>query len=436
MGTARDLVLGIGGAILAGVVTLPEARSEDVFRVTGVARDDVLNIRVAPKLGAAVVGKVPADARDIVRVGECQAWCRVRYGSVEGWVDRRFLAPDAVSSSAEPQAAPSDDPIGDCNSHDNARKLTGCLTVITKTELPRAALAIAHSRLSDTYFEAGRLDAAVDHRAKAVHLQPDDTAYKLRLGQAHAFRAELRVQNGNIDGALADFTAMIEQGASTPEIYLARGSIYVQRKDYDSAIADLQMVAQLQGETEAFRRALAQVYEQRAAEHLLSKKLDAAIRDFGEAIKFAPSRDMLFLHRAAAHLAKGDLDSAGQDYVRAAEINPYNSETSIRRGQLARVRGLPHRALVHFGGALKQNPTNVTALMLRGLTHEELADFGEALADYRAVLKIDPSHRLAKMSLDRLKPTQPTAVSRKASDQVGPRAKQGCLVFNEQTFCN
>ena len=414
----------------------PEAGSEEVFRVIGVARGDVLNIRVVPKLGAAVVGQVPADATEIVRIGECKAWCRVRYGAVEGWVDRRFLAPKARSPSAEPHLASSSDPIGDCNSNDNARKLAGCSTVITNTELPATTLAIAHSRLSDNHLEARKLDAAVDHRAKAVHLEPADTAYKLRLIQAHALRAALRSDNGDIEGALADYTEVINQGPASPAIYLARSSIYVQRKDYDGAIADLQMVAQLQGESEAFRRALARLYEQRAAEHLLSKRLDAAIRDFGEAIKLDPSRDALFLHRAAAHLARSDLDSAGQDYVKAAEINPHSTETSIRRGELARARGLPHRALVHFADALKQNPTNVTALMLRGLTHEELAEFDDALADYRAVLKVDPSHKLAKMSLDRLRPTPPAAASRKASDQVGPRAKQGCFVFNEQTFCN
>lgn len=86
-------------------VTAPLARpsaqsagTEGFFAVKGVAPNDVLNMRDAPN-GNQVVGKIPPGARGVVglgpRVKDQGTWAQVRYGDVTGWVNVRFLAPDA-----------------------------------------------------------------------------------------------------------------------------------------------------------------------------------------------------------------------------------------------------------------------------------------------------------------------------------------------------
>lgn len=92
-----------------------EADGPDFYAVTGVAADDVLNIRAAPSTGAARLGEIPPDGHGIKNLGcrggpgfavwermsEAQRrqaaqrrWCRIRYGDVEGWVAGRFLKED------------------------------------------------------------------------------------------------------------------------------------------------------------------------------------------------------------------------------------------------------------------------------------------------------------------------------------------------------
>jgi uncharacterized protein YgiM (DUF1202 family) len=91
-----------------------EADGPDFYRVSGVAADDVLNIRAEPTSQATKVGSIPPNA-DCVRNLGCQGglslqefttlnqveqarrlqqnprWCQIQYQGIKGWVAGRYL---------------------------------------------------------------------------------------------------------------------------------------------------------------------------------------------------------------------------------------------------------------------------------------------------------------------------------------------------------
>ena len=91
-----------------------EADGPDFFAVTGVATDDVLNIRERPQAQAPKLGEIPPDGVCIRNLG-CQGgltfqefnelseeqkarrvrehprWCKIEYRSMTGWVAGRYL---------------------------------------------------------------------------------------------------------------------------------------------------------------------------------------------------------------------------------------------------------------------------------------------------------------------------------------------------------
>lgn len=82
----------IGGA--RSVSATQEYILPALFDVTGVAADDVLNIRARPDGRAEIIGKLAHDARDVEVVAHDRTgrWARVNTRERSGWVALRYLA--------------------------------------------------------------------------------------------------------------------------------------------------------------------------------------------------------------------------------------------------------------------------------------------------------------------------------------------------------
>ena len=75
----------------------PSLHAPGYYRVRGVARRDVLNVRRGPSEGEAAVASIPPNGRRVEITGACQGeWCPVRYRRVTGWVHGFYLAEEAA----------------------------------------------------------------------------------------------------------------------------------------------------------------------------------------------------------------------------------------------------------------------------------------------------------------------------------------------------
>ena len=69
----------------------PDYRLPGLFDVTGVAADDMLNLRERPDSSAPIIGRIAPNARNIEVVEEAGGWGRVNVTETSGWVSMRFL---------------------------------------------------------------------------------------------------------------------------------------------------------------------------------------------------------------------------------------------------------------------------------------------------------------------------------------------------------
>lgn len=91
------MVLALAGPALS------ETSVPSLFRVTGVASNDVLNIRDQPSARSAILSAYPFDATGIEVVGynETGRWAKVGLGERNGWVSARFLSPDGRAAALQ-----------------------------------------------------------------------------------------------------------------------------------------------------------------------------------------------------------------------------------------------------------------------------------------------------------------------------------------------
>ena len=87
-------------AILAGLFALPGLlwAEPSYQRVTGVAPNDVLNLRAEPAADSADIGDLAHDARAIEVLGynEDGSWARIGMAEGAAWVSTRFLTEDTI----------------------------------------------------------------------------------------------------------------------------------------------------------------------------------------------------------------------------------------------------------------------------------------------------------------------------------------------------
>lgn len=86
--TALALTLAVATPALA----TQEYSLPTLFDVSGVAADDVLNIRADPDAQAPIIGTLAPDAQAIEVIDERGGWARVNAGEGAGWVSMRYLA--------------------------------------------------------------------------------------------------------------------------------------------------------------------------------------------------------------------------------------------------------------------------------------------------------------------------------------------------------
>ena len=91
------------------------------------------------------------------------------------------------------------------------------------------SIAVAqHANASSPVTRSGTTEAAKD---KAVELNPDDA-------DAYVLRSAVKVDKGDLDGAIADDTKAIELNPNDADAYVNRGIAKRAKGDLDGAIAD------------------------------------------------------------------------------------------------------------------------------------------------------------------------------------------------------
>jgi tetratricopeptide (TPR) repeat protein len=132
-----------------------------------------------------------------------------------------------------------------------------------------------------------------------------------------------RQRNGDLDGAISDFSqairlAPIESGIggysfSTSDAYWLRGWAYTEKGRYDDAIADYTMSIHLAGDR-------AEAYEARAYACEKKGDHDGAIFDCTDAVRLDPTLAVAYYDRGRAYLEKGETAKAREDFTQAEKL--------------------------------------------------------------------------------------------------------------------
>jgi len=183
---------------------------------------------------------------------------------------------------------------------------------------------------------------------------------------------------GDFDLAIADCTKAIQINPNYKDAYLCRAHSYYDKGDYDRAAADYTQLIRLEPDNIAY-------YQQRAYSYKWKKDYDSAIETFTQAIQISPFSLSGYTYYTWLTLDRGRVYKLKNDIVRAnADFDEVISKETLR----IQKKDIPY-----------VSPT--TPYSNRADAYMEKNDYDNAIADYEAILKINPDDSYAATDLEK-----------------------------------
>ena len=201
-------------------------------------------------------------------------------------------------------------------------------------------------------------------------------------------RGIARQHLGDLNGARADFSAVLAARPRERVILHARGVVDFGLGHYQEAIADFSAALAIDPQNVGSLTA-------RAVAYGYAKDYDRAITDASLAVTLAPDTPLAFAARARAFKGKDDLAHALADYDAAIKLNPiavYYRE----RGDVRERAGDHDGAIADATAAIELVPDDLIAHFDRAEAYQARAhgsvteDLEKALADYDFVVRLKP----------------------------------------------
>ena len=227
--------------------------------------------------------------------------------------------------------------------------------------------------------DQGDLTGALADYDRAIEFASDTNV----KAQTHHRRARIHQDQSNTNAALSDFNAAILLEPETARHYYCRGNLYRQQGDLTGALADYDLAIQLNPED-------GNAYYNRGLTRSAEGDLTGALADFDRAIEINPENAEVYYNWGLARGNLGDLAGALADFDRAIEINPENAEVYYNRGLARGILGDLTLALADFDRAIELNPENAEVYYNRGLAHRDRGDLTGALADFDRTIEFNP----------------------------------------------
>jgi tetratricopeptide (TPR) repeat protein len=237
-------------------------------------------------------------------------------------------------------------------------------------------------------------ETVVQRKIEEAARQPVPTADELSA-EEYGSRGADRYEQGDTDGAIADYNEAIRLNPQFAMAYNNRGYAYQAEGDYTQAIADYTRSIDL-GNPE-----LHIPYNNRGNAYDLIGDFDQAIADYNEAVRLNPGYADPYYNRALARHNRGVFDGVLDDYTTAIRLKPDYAFAYNNRGNVRIDLGDLQGAVDDYTEAIRLAPGFALAYNNRGYTYEESGDYERALADYKKALQLDPQYELAQENRDR-----------------------------------
>jgi len=200
------------------------------------------------------------------------------------------------------------------------------------------------------------------------------------------------VKSRSYSDPITFYNSSISQNPDNALMYTNRGAIKVNMGDLQGAINDFTKAIVLSPED-------AVAYNNRGVAYSSIGHLERAIKDYDKAIELNPNYAGVYNNWGNVYKAEGDLDKAIKKYDKAIELNPNYADAYYNLGEAFVGLGRYDEALESFSQAIKINPDFAEAHYKIGFVYSKLGRYQEEIESYKQAISIKPYYAEAHYNL-------------------------------------
>jgi len=235
----------------------------------------------------------------------------------------------------------------------------------------------------------GKLDAAITYYTFLLNVPGNKVLIYTR-------RAALRNATGDIEGAIADYSAAIKHTKETdPSLFGIRGALYLGKRDYQHALQDSDQLLQLHPVSEIG-------YANRAAAKMFLGDVGGAIDDCNAGLELTKSPSgtaLLYNNRGTAFRLTGEYAEAMANYNLAMSTALSDREKIVIHPTISTNQGILYylqedfdNARVYFQQAHNLNPTFSKALVSLAAARYKLGQMAAVKQIWNDLLNQEPRY--------------------------------------------
>ena len=221
--------------------------------------------------------------------------------------------------------------------------------------------------------ELGDSEGAMADYTRAMELSPNRSSSYNNL-------ALTKYYQGDVSGAIADYSKALELDADEPVTYFNRAVAYYKIGKYRKSITDYTQVIRRQDGIRISAESTG-AYFQRGEAYRQLGEYDSAISDYSMAIRLTPNHPVAYNNRGLARYNKGDYLGSIKDYSEALELKSDHAVAYSNRGVSRLKSGDYAGAIGDFDSAIALQADCATAYNNRGLARFEMGDRIGAIVD-------------------------------------------------------
>jgi tetratricopeptide (TPR) repeat protein len=248
--------------------------------------------------------------------------------------------------------------LSNCVGHEpTQQQVAACTRAIDSNQLSDYDLVLALGCRGNKRLAEGDLDGAVADYSRAIRLEPYDSDLYSDRGAALVLKNQATLAIENFNQAIALQAKFMDRGHVF--LYANRAAAWLALGEYDKAIADADLV-------QGHEVRLSSAFANRGLAWSLKGDHSRALDDFDSAVQHAPIKaqvygsnlyvSKLYLLKGNTRAKSGDVDMAISDYSEAIRLNPRLAIAYIKRANLWRAKGDVDRAAADQEAAVRIDP--------------------------------------------------------------------------------